>query len=282
MHAERPNDASNVSRRRFLHRSSLALAGRRGGGQFSARAGGPRGGRGDRNQDRPDRLRRPRHRRGSRCAWAAATKVIYPTAGYHTEDVAAGASRNSKDIKVVALADLFEDRLTRCAGQLAKLGIEIPKEMCFTGFDAYQQLLAVPEINYVILATPPHFRPAHFKAAVEAGKHVFMEKPVAVDVPGVRTVIEAGELGQAKGAGRRSRHAATPSAKLSGNHQAYSRRRDRRNRLRPLLLGRQSGSGSSSAKPAGATWNGNCATGATSPGCPAITLSSNTCTTSTS
>ena len=49
--------------------------------------------------------------------------------------------------------------------------------MCFTGFDAYKELLAVPEINYVILATPPHFRPAHLKAAIEAGKNVFMEKP---------------------------------------------------------------------------------------------------------
>jgi predicted dehydrogenase len=73
--------------------------------------------------------------------------------------------------------------------------------MCFTGFDAFQKLLAVPDINYVILATPPHFRPAHFKAAIEAGKHVFMEKPVAVDVPGVRTILEAGELARRKGLG---------------------------------------------------------------------------------
>ena len=73
--------------------------------------------------------------------------------------------------------------------------------MRFTGFDAYKQLLAVPEINYVILATPPHFRPVHLKAAIEAGKHVFMEKPVAVDVPGVKMVMEAGELAKQKGLG---------------------------------------------------------------------------------
>ena len=83
--------------------------------------------------------------------------------------------------------------------------------MCFTGFDAYKQLLAVPEINYVILATPPHFRPMHLKAAIEAGKHVFMEKPVAVDVPGVKTVMEAGQLATQKGlgiaAGTQRRHA---------------------------------------------------------------------------
>ena len=83
--------------------------------------------------------------------------------------------------------------------------------MRFTGFDAYKQLLAVPEINYVILTTPPHFRPMHLKAAIEAGKHVFMEKPVAVDVPGVKTVMEAGRLATQKGlgiaAGTQRRHA---------------------------------------------------------------------------
>jgi len=134
-------------------------------------------------------------------ALGAATKVIYPAAGYHTEDVAQGAGVEKKDIKVVALADLFEDRLTGCVEQLAKLGIDIPRQMRFTGFDAYRQLLAVPEINYVILAAPPHFRPMHAKAAVEAGKHVFMEKPAAVDPPGVKMVIEAGELAKQKGLG---------------------------------------------------------------------------------
>ena len=69
------------------------------------------------------------------------------------------------------------------------------------GFDAYQKLLAVSEINYVILATPPHFRPLHLRAAIEAGKHAFIEKPAAVDGPGVRLVIEAGELARQKGLG---------------------------------------------------------------------------------
>jgi len=64
-------------------------------------------------------------------------------------------------IKVVALADLFEDRLDRTRGELAKLGIDIARNRCFTGFDAYNQLLEIPEINYVILATPPHFQPVH-------------------------------------------------------------------------------------------------------------------------
>jgi len=102
-------------------------------------------------------------------ALGAAAKVIYPAAGYHTEDVAEGAKVEKKDIRVVALADLFEDRLGRCRQQLAKLGIDIPQAMCFTGFDAYKQLLTVSEVNYVIQATSPHFRPMHLKAAIEAG-----------------------------------------------------------------------------------------------------------------
>ena len=134
-------------------------------------------------------------------AVGAATKVIYPQSGYHTEDVARGAKIERKGIRVVALADLFQDRLERCRKQLTKLGVEIPDQRCFVGFDAYEKLVGAPEVNYVILATPPHFRPAQLKAAVEAGKHVFMEKPAAVDVPGVRMVIEAGRLAAQKGLG---------------------------------------------------------------------------------
>ncbi|HEX2973983.1 MAG TPA: Gfo/Idh/MocA family oxidoreductase, partial [Tepidisphaeraceae bacterium] len=134
-------------------------------------------------------------------AMGAATKVIYPSAGYHTEDAAANAKIERSNIKVVALADLFEDRLEACKGQLAKVGCNIPKERCFVGFDAYKQLLASADVNYAILATPPHFRPMHLKAAIEAGKHVFMEKPVAVDVPGVKMVMEAGALATQKGLG---------------------------------------------------------------------------------
>jgi predicted dehydrogenase len=134
-------------------------------------------------------------------ALGAATKVIYPQAGYHTEDVAPGTKIERKDIKVIALADLFKDRLDLCREQLRQLQINIPEELSFTGFDAYKKLLAVPEINYVILATPPHFRPAQLLAAIEAGKNVFVEKPAGVDGPGVRTVLKAGELAKQKGLG---------------------------------------------------------------------------------
>ncbi len=134
-------------------------------------------------------------------ALGAATKVIYPQSGYHTENVAEGAMIDKKNIKVVALADLFADRLQNCRQQLRKLGVDVAAQHCFTGFDAYKHLLAIPKINYVILATPPHFRPVQLEAAIEAGKNVFMEKPAAVDAPGVRTVIEAGKLAKLKGLG---------------------------------------------------------------------------------
>ncbi len=102
--------------------------------------------------------------------------------------------------KVTALADLFPESLQSSLNNLkqqAAARIDVPAERQFTGFDAYKQLLAT-DVDVVLLATPPHFRPIHFKAAVEAGKHVFCEKPVAVDAPGVRSVLETAELAKQK------------------------------------------------------------------------------------
>ena len=191
----------DVSRRRFLKSSSLALA----GAAAAARLPIARSVHAAAGTD--TRIKIGLIGCGGRGtgavldAMGAATKVIYPAAGYHTENVARGAAIGKKDIQVVAPADLFEDRLEGCRKQLAKLDVEIPKSMCFTGFDAYRQLLAVSEINYVIMATPPHFRPTHLKATIEAGKHAFIEKPAAVDAVGVKTVMEAGRLAQEKGLG---------------------------------------------------------------------------------
>ncbi len=89
------------------------------------------------------------------------------------------------DGKIVAVADLFAEQARR-----AKDNFGVPEDKCFSGFDAYQKALAVPGVNYAILATPPGFRPVHFKACIEAGKNVFMEKPVAVDGPGIRVVYD--------------------------------------------------------------------------------------------
>lgn len=101
--------------------------------------------------------------------------------------------------RIVAMADLFEDRLRGSHAHLAgieqfKGRVDVAPERMYVGFDAYKRLLLDGGVDYAILATPPHFRPMHFEAAIEAGCHVFMEKPVAVDPPGVRTVLAASEL----------------------------------------------------------------------------------------
>ncbi len=142
----------------------------------------------------------------------AKTKVIYPPPrnGYHTEHAVPGARAKGRNVRIVALADLFQHRLDQCRQQLQLVGNEVEDQHCFVGFDAYTELAGLAEVNYVILATPPQFRPREFRAAVEAGKHVFMEKPIAVDVPGVLSVLKSGELaarkGLAVGAGTQRRH----------------------------------------------------------------------------
>ena len=105
---------------------------------------------------------------------------------------------SAPNVKVTALADVFPDRLKQARTLLAKRGQDIPETRCFDGFDGYQKLIA-SGVDIVLLATPPHFRPAHFAAAVEAKKHTFLEKPIAVDGPGVRSVLETAKKASAAG-----------------------------------------------------------------------------------
>jgi predicted dehydrogenase len=121
----------------------------------------------------------------------------------------------AENVELVAMGDLFTDRLERCRWRLTeKLGekVKVTNDTCFTGWDAHKKVLAIDEVDMVILTEPPHFRPSHLRAAVEAGKHVFMEKPVAVDPVGVRSVIESSEMADSKGltivAGTQSRRMA--------------------------------------------------------------------------
>jgi predicted dehydrogenase len=189
-------DPSDVSRRQFVTRSSLAVAGALAAPYVLTTHAAP-----------DDPIRVGLIGCGSRGTGAVG-------------NVMAAA----KNVQLVALADLFPDRLKTSREELKKMtskgnaantswaagtvsgslqgaNLEVADDQCFTGFDSYQKLLAIPDINYVILATPPHFRSIHLKAAIEAGKHVFMEKPVAVDGPGVRSVIESGELAKQKSLG---------------------------------------------------------------------------------
>lgn len=114
------------------------------------------------------------------------------------------------DVEIVALADLFEDKITSAREKFKnRKGVEIPDEKCYLGFDAYKKVLE-EDINYLLIATPPHFRPEHLEAAVAARKNVFMEKPVAVDPVGARRIMVAGKQAESLGlsvvAGTQRRH----------------------------------------------------------------------------
>jgi myo-inositol 2-dehydrogenase/D-chiro-inositol 1-dehydrogenase len=119
-------------------------------------------------------------------------------------------STNGKT-KLVAMGDAFRDRLDSSLQNLKKQHadkVEVTEENKFIGFDAYKH--AIAQADVVILATPPGFRPIHFEEAVRQGKHVFMEKPVATDAPGIRRVLAAAEEAKKKnlkvGVGLQRRH----------------------------------------------------------------------------
>ena len=120
----------------------------------------------------------------------------------------------AENVELVAMGDLFQDRIDRCRQRLKKElpeKVKVANDTCFVGWDAHKKVLNC-DLDLVILTEPPYFRPEHLRAAVEAGKHVFMEKPVAVDPVGVRSVIESSQLADEKGltivAGTQSRRMA--------------------------------------------------------------------------
>jgi predicted dehydrogenase len=117
--------------------------------------------------------------------------------------------RSAPEVELIALGDLLPERLDRAKQQIAAeiakdpaLGAKykVKDSMCFSGFDAYQKVLAT-DVDVVMLATPPGFRPLHLRAAVEAGKHIFAEKPVATDVAGIRHVLDTYDMAVKKGLG---------------------------------------------------------------------------------
>ena len=113
---------------------------------------------------------------------------------------AANALAADKNIELTALGDAFEDQVKRALPGLKKAHpekVKVEPDHCFAGLNAYKKVIA-SGVDVVILATPPGFRPLHLKAAVDAGKHVFAEKPVAVDAPGIRMVLAAAEEAKKK------------------------------------------------------------------------------------
>jgi myo-inositol 2-dehydrogenase / D-chiro-inositol 1-dehydrogenase len=114
---------------------------------------------------------------------------------------AINAAKADASVRIVAVADLFADKVEKSLSWMrSELGaqVDISARSTFLGFDACERLLA-SGVDLVILATPPHFRPAHIEASIAAGKHVFAEKAFAVDVPGLKRVQAAAELARRKG-----------------------------------------------------------------------------------
>ena len=114
------------------------------------------------------------------------------------------------NVTLWAMGDTFEDRLNGSLKQiqsvvaersdrLASEIVQVPPERQFLGFDAYKHV--IDAVDVVLLVTTPHFRPQHIRAAVEAGKHIFAEKPLAIDAPGIRSVLESCEMARKKNLG---------------------------------------------------------------------------------
>jgi myo-inositol 2-dehydrogenase / D-chiro-inositol 1-dehydrogenase len=163
--------SSTASRRDFLKTSTVIVGGALAGGLAIARSAHAAG---------DDQI-----------------KIALVGCGGRGTGAANQALSTQGNVKLIAMADVFKDRLDSSFRTLMKQGnlasrIDVPEDRKFVGFDAFQQALdAGPDL--VIQATPPGFRPIHFEAAVKANKHIFMEKPVATDGPGVRRVLAAAE-----------------------------------------------------------------------------------------
>jgi myo-inositol 2-dehydrogenase / D-chiro-inositol 1-dehydrogenase len=166
------------------------------------------------NKSRRDFLK---HSAGTIAASAAAASLLRAPAAYAAADdtikvaligcggrgtgAAVNALATAGAIKLITVADAFEDNARNTISNLKNTEVadkvDVAPDKIFWGFDAYQKAIdAGPDV--VILTAPPGFRPQHFEACVKAGKHVFMEKPVAVDAPGVRKILEAAKLAKEK------------------------------------------------------------------------------------
>jgi myo-inositol 2-dehydrogenase/D-chiro-inositol 1-dehydrogenase len=123
-------------------------------------------------------------------------RVGFIGCGHRGTGAMAQCLRGGPNVKLVAMADVFRDQLDNSLTLLRNDApirdkLDVPPARQFIGLDAYEQVF--PLVDLVVLTTPPGFRPIHLRAAVAAGKHAFAEKPLAVDAPGVRTVLEAYE-----------------------------------------------------------------------------------------
>ncbi len=167
---------SNASRRGFLHSSAAAAV----GGTLAAQAGFSTA--------------------ASGASKNATLKIGLIGCGGRGTGAAVNALRADENVELTAMGDLFDDQLQKSLALLQKeqpKKINVPPARRFIGFDAFQKVVD-SDVDVVLLTTPPAFRPQHLKAAVQAGRHSFIEITAAVDAPGVRSVLESSELARKK------------------------------------------------------------------------------------
>ena len=165
-----PAVSRNPSRRDFLKRSTMAVAGATLAGNLSVA-------------------------RSAHAAGSDVIKIALIGCGGRGTGAAVQALSNKAmpNVKLVAMADAFKDRVDNCLGAVksrCKDKVDVPEERKFTDMKCHEGAIA-SDVDMVLLCTPPGFRPIQFEAAVKAGKHVFMEKPLATDAPGVRKIMAA-------------------------------------------------------------------------------------------
>ncbi len=166
MASESKLNSLTTSRRSFLKGTGLAAGAALAGGSFTRMA----------------------HAEGS-----GEIKIGLIGCGGRGTGAAVNAMNADPNVKLVAMADMFDDALQNSLKQLKQQKPEqvaVEADHQFTGFDAYKQLLAT-DVDVVLLVALPHFRPIHLEAAVNAGKHIFCEKPMAIDGPGMRKAMAA-------------------------------------------------------------------------------------------
>ena len=175
--ASTPRGSKPASRRDFLKTSTVLAGGALAGGLSLARS--------------------------AHAAGSDVLKLGLIGCGSRGSGAARDAMNADKNTRLVAMGDAFEDRVQTSLKGLQQdeafaKQVDVKPDQCFSGFDAYQKVLD-SGVDVVILAETPHFRPQHLKAAVAAGKQIFCEKPVAVDAPGIRSVLESTEEAKKKG-----------------------------------------------------------------------------------
>lgn len=139
--------------------------------------------------------------RSAHAAGSGTIRIGLIGCGGRGTEAAVNAMNAGPDIRLIALADIFKERLDACRNQLQKNKpnqVALQDDHCFVGFDAYEKVLA-SGVDAVLIAPTSHFIPRIFSAAIDAGKHVFCEKPHGIDIPGLKVSMAAAERAKARG-----------------------------------------------------------------------------------